>query len=121
MKKKDQKLYYYIGEVAEMLDVSETTLRYWERMFPELQPRRSGRGVRHYSKADINTIRMIHYLVKERGMTVAGAIRQLKTNKEAVVHTFEVLQRLETVRTELLDMQRALNSFTYEQMEKLAK
>ena len=66
--KKDLKLFYTIGEVAEMFDVKDTLLRFWEREFPQINPKKGGRGVRRYTKDDIEIIRVIYNLVKVRGL-----------------------------------------------------
>lgn len=69
---KELKLYYSIGEVAEMLGVSETLLRYWEKEFPTITPKKSGRNIRQYSQEDIEQVRLIHHLVKVKGMKLGG-------------------------------------------------
>ena len=70
---RDLKLYYSISEVAQMFDVNESLLRFWEKEFPQISPKKGSRGVRQYRKEDVETIRLIYHLVKERGMTLPGA------------------------------------------------
>lgn len=107
---KELKMYYSISEVAEMFDVSETLLRYWEKEFPQsITPRKSGRNIRQYSKEDIEQIRIIHNLVKVRGLKLAAARDLLKKNKEGVQQTVEVLDRLQAVRDELLQIKKELD------------
>ncbi len=106
---KELKLYYSIGEVAEMFDVSETLLRYWEKEFPSIAPRKSGRNIRQYSKEDIEQIRLIHNLVKVRGMKLAAAREALKKNKAGTQQTVEVMERLKAVREELLQIKKELD------------
>lgn len=106
---KELKLYYSIGEVAEMFDVSETLLRYWEKEFPSIAPRKSGRNIRQYSKEDIEQIRLIHNLVKVRGMKLAAAREALKKNKAGMQQTVEVVERLKAVREELLQIRKELD------------
>lgn len=106
---KELKLYYSIGEVAEMFDVSETLLRYWEKEFPSIAPRKSGRNIRQYSKEDIEQIRLIHNLVKVRGMKLAAAREALKKNKAGTQQTVEVVERLKAVREELLQIKKELD------------
>ena len=65
---KDLKLYYSISEVAKMFNVSETLLRFWEKQFPQIKPRKSGRNIRQYSRDDIEQVRLIYNLVKVRGL-----------------------------------------------------
>ena len=114
------KLYYSISEVAQMFDVNESLLRFWEKEFPQLSPKKGSRGVRQYRKEDIETVKLIYHLVKERGMTLPGGQR-MKDNKENTLRNFEIVDRLKAIREELLSMKRALDGFTYEQVEELKK
>ena len=118
---KDLKLYYSISEVAQMFDVNESLLRFWEKEFPQLSPKKGSRGVRQYRKEDIETVKLIYHLVKERGMTLTGARQRMKDNKENTLRNFEIVDRLKAIREELLSMKRALDGFTYEQVEELKK
>ena len=113
------KLFYSISEVAAMFDVNESTLRFWEKEFPALSPKKAGRGIRQYQQKDIDLIKLIHHLVKEKGMTIPGARQYLKVNKDNADKQVEVLERLKQVRTELVGMRNALDSFTYEQVDQL--
>lgn len=106
---KELKLYYSISEVAEMFDVSETLLRYWEKEFPTISPRKSGRNIRQYTKEDIEEIRLIHNQVKVRGMKLAAARESLKKNRAGVLQTTEILDRLEWIREELLKIKKELD------------
>lgn len=107
---KELKLYYNIGEVAEMLQVSETLLRFWETQFPQIKPKKTGRNIRRYSKSDIEQLRVIHHLVKVRGLKIAAAREVLKKNKEGTQQTLEVIDRLRGIRAELASWQKALDS-----------
>ena len=115
------KLYYSIHEVAAMLGpgVNESTLRYWEKEFEQLAPRKAGRGVRQYTQKDIDLLKLIYHLVKEKGMTLKGAKSRLAVNKEKTDKNFEVVSRLKQIRQELMDMKQALDGFTYTQVEEL--
>lgn len=115
---KEFKLYYSIGEVADMLNVNKSVLRFWEKQFPELSPKKASRGIRQYRKEDVETAKLIHHLVKEQGMTLAGAHQRLKDSKKTT-RNFEVADRLKAIRNELLNMKKALDGFTYEQLEDL--
>lgn len=117
--KKDLKLYYSISEVAEEIGVSETLLRFWEKEFPELKPKRAGRGIRQYTKEDIAQLKLIYHLVKERGMTLTGARKRLKDNREGAERNFELVDRLQAIRKQLVGMRDALDAFTYDQVEEL--
>lgn len=101
---KQEKLFYSIKEVADLFQVSQPLLRYWEKEFPSIKPSRTTKGTRQYRKEDVEEIRLIHYLVKERKMTIEGAKKKLKENKETVAQTGEVVNRLQSIRTELLKL-----------------
>lgn len=118
-KNKELKLYYSIGEVAEMFDVNVSLLRFWEKEFPQLKPKKVGRGIRQYTKEDIEQVKIIYHLVKERGMTLTGARQRMKNKKEATERNFEIVERLKSIREELDNMRKALDSFTYEQLDNL--
>lgn len=117
--KKELKLYYSISEVAEEIGVSETLLRFWEKEFSELKPKRAGRGIRQYTKEDIAQLKLIYHLVKERGMTLTGARKRLKDNREGAERNFELVDRLQAIRKQLVGMRDALDAFTYDQVEEL--
>ncbi len=106
---KDLKLYYSISEVADMFDVNQSLLRFWEKEFPQIKPRTNSRGVRQYRKEDVETIRLIYHLVKEKGMTLPGARQRLKDNKEEAVRNFEIINRLKDIKEELLSIKRELD------------
>lgn len=114
---KNLKLYYSIGEVAEMFGVNESLLRFWEREFPQLNPKKAGRGIRQYRKEDIETLKLIYYLVKERGMTLPGARQRMKDRRESTLRNFETVERLKAIREELIGMRDALDAFTEGQMD----
>lgn len=116
---KNLKLYYSISEVAEMLGVNESLLRYWEKEFPQLSPKKAGRGVRQYRKEDVETVKLIYHLVKERGMTLPGARQRMKDNKENTLRSYEIVERLKNIREELLAMRDALDAFTYDDLDAL--
>ena len=103
------KLYYSIGEVAEMLGVSETLLRYWEKEFPTITPKKSGRNIRQYSQEDIEQVRLIHHLVKVKGMKLAAARKALRNSKGEVERNMEIVGRLQAVREELMQIKKELD------------
>ena len=98
---KELKLYYSISEVAAEFDVAETLLRVWEKEFPQIAPKKSGRNVRQYTKEDIEQIRIIYNLVKVRGLKISAARDLLKKNKEGVGNASEVIDRLQAIKAEL--------------------
>jgi len=103
-KDKDPKLYYSIKEVAQQFGLNESTLRFWEKIFDEISPRKTKKGTRYYRKEDIEKIRLIYHLVRERGMTLAGARQKLKENKELTVNQEEISSRLKIIRNELVSL-----------------
>lgn len=106
---KELKLYYSIAEVAEMFDVNPSLLRFWEKEFPQISPKTAGRGIRQYRKEDVETIGLIYHLVKEKGMTLPGARQRLKDNRESAVRNYEIVNRLKTIKDELLSIKKELD------------
>ena len=109
---KELKLYYSIGEVAVMFGVNPSLLRYWEKEFPIISPKKAGGNVRLYRKEDIENIRLVYHLVKEKGMTLQGAKQKLKMNRETTIRTTEILDRLKLIREELVSMRKELDYLT---------
>lgn len=118
-KNKNLKIYYSISEVAAMFGVNESLLRFWEKEFPQLNPKKAGRGVRQYRKEDIDVVKLIYHLVKERGMTLPGARQRMENNQDSTLRNFELVERLRAIRAELVGMRDALDSFSYSQVEGL--
>lgn len=108
---KDLKLYYSISEVAKMFNVSETLLRFWEKQFPQIKPRKSGRNIRQYSRDDIEQVRLIYNLVKVRGLKLAAARDALNKNHSGEQQTAEVIDKLKNIRAELMDLKHSLDQF----------
>lgn len=104
----DPKRFYSIKEVARQFGLNESTLRFWEGEFEEISPQKTKKGTRYYSKEDIETIGLIHHLVRERRMTLAGARRKLKENRDLTVNQAEIANRLKQVRTELVGLANAI-------------
>lgn len=104
-----EKLFYSIGEVAEMFDVNASLIRFWEKEFDTLlKPQKSMKGNRMFTQKDINHLRMIYHLVKEQGMTLEGAKKRLKENKDDVAHNAEVVAKLKSIRSMLTDLRNEL-------------
>lgn len=102
-----EKLYYSIGEVAEMFEVNSSLIRFWEKEFPQLHPRKNSRGNRVYSKKDIELFRKIHHLVKEKGYTLEGAKNALR-KREPLDEGETLVGKLTRVRSELLNIANGL-------------
>jgi DNA-binding transcriptional MerR regulator len=104
-----RKLYYSIGEVADIFHVNESLLRFWEKEFPTtIKPKKNAKGTRSYTREDMECIRMVYFMVKEKGMTLAGAKKRLKEEKKGMTAQFELAQRLKKIRVELLKLQEEL-------------
>ena len=92
-----------------MVNTPEHTLRFWEKEFPPLKPKKTTGGVRQYTKEDIDLVRLIHHLVKDQGLTIKAARNRLKTSKQQVVDHQEIVARLRDIRAELMLMKSKLD------------
>jgi DNA-binding transcriptional MerR regulator len=101
-KPKIEKVYFTIGEVSELIGVTPSSIRYWESNFEELSPQKSSKGTRYYSKENIETLKLIYHLVKERGLTIKGAKFKLKDNRQETFDNWEIVKRLKKVKAELI-------------------
>lgn len=104
-----EKKYYKIREVAEILGLPPSTLRFWESRFTIIKPKRNEHGTRFYTPTDIETIRMIYYLVKEKGLKLEAAQEEIRRNQSGVSKRFEAVDRLRSVRDRLSLLLDALN------------
>ena len=104
------KKFYKIGEVAEILNIPASTLRFWEKEFTILKPRRNANNTRFYTPQDVEVIRKLYYLVKEKGLKLDAAQAQLNRNRKNVDKTFEVVERLKGMREKLLKLQAAMET-----------
>ncbi len=106
--KNPEKLFYTIGEVAEMFNVNASLIRYWEKEFPVIKPKKNRKGNRFFTKSDIENFHIIYHLVKERGLTLKGAKQKLRENKDDTVNNFEVIKVLKEIRDKLLEIKEQL-------------
>lgn len=104
-----EKIIFSIGEVAGMLGESTSTIRYWENQFEALKPQKNKKGNRLFTKTDIEIVKLIHYLVKTRGLTIKGAKMKLKENRDETITNFEIARKLKSVRDELIEIRNALD------------
>ena len=102
------KKFYKISDVAAILGIPATTLRYWEKEFTIIKPRRNAKNIRFYTPADIETIRKVYYLVKEKGLKLDAAQEQIRRNRANVDKRVEVIERLKGIKQELLELDEAL-------------
>lgn len=103
------KNYYKIGEVAEILGIPASTLRFWEKEFTIIKPKRNSKNTRFYTPEDVETIKMVYYLVKEKGLKLDAAQQQIRVNRHNVSQRSEVINRLKSVRNQLQDMLDTIN------------
>ena len=114
MDDKLSKKFYKIGDVAEILNVPTSTLRFWEKEFTVIKPKRNTKNIRVYTIKDIETIKMIYYLVKEKGLKLDAAQAMIKRNRDGISKQFEVVERLKGVREQLMQLDNALASLKQE-------
>ena len=102
------KLYYSIGEVSRMFEVNASLIRFWEKEFDIIKPKKNKKGNRLFTKQDVDNFHLIFDLVKERGYTLDGAKKKLKDNKDDVIHQAEMIQSLKKIRAFLVDLKEEL-------------
>ncbi|MCX6250680.1 MAG: MerR family transcriptional regulator [Bacteroidetes bacterium] len=110
LKKSDkiEKVYYSIGEVAELFEVNPSLIRFWEKEFDILKPQKNKKGNRLFTKQDLDNLRIIYHLVKERGYTLQGAREKLKQNREEVENNVVIIDSLQKIKSFLLEIKEEL-------------
>ncbi len=101
---KIEKLYYSIGEVAKMFDVKTSLIRYWESEFSILKPKKNGKGDRMFRQKDMENLKLIYHLVKERGYTLEGAKKTLKEGNTEIVDKYKVIESLSRIKNFLTEL-----------------
>ncbi|HRN40628.1 MAG: MerR family transcriptional regulator [Flavobacteriales bacterium] len=104
----DSKLYYSIGEVAEMFNVNASLIRFWEKEFDIIKPKKNNKGNRLFTVQDIDNLKIIYHLVKERGFTLEGAKNKLKNNRKETLDNVEIVQSLQQIKKFLLELKEEL-------------
>ena len=107
---KDLKQFYSIAEVSEMFNLPASLLRYWEKEFPTIKPKKGGNNVRMYTKEDIEEIRLVNDLVKVRNMKLAAARELIQRNRQGAKNSNDLMARLTNVREQLVAIKRELDS-----------
>lgn len=102
------KRYYNIGEVAKAFNVNTSLIRFWEKEFAVIQPKKNAKGNRKFTPEDIKHLKFIYHLVKERGFTLEGAKTHLKEEKQKSLKNFEIINKLEAVKTQLIKIKNQL-------------
>ncbi len=103
-----EKRYYGIGEVAKAFDVNTSLIRFWEKEFDVLKPKKNAKGNRKFTPEDIKNLKLIYHLVKERGFTLEGAKTHLKEGKKDTLSNFEIINKLESVKNQLIKIKENL-------------
>ena len=103
-----KKIYYSIGEVAAMFDVNKSLIRFWEKEFNIIKPKKNKKGNRYFTEKDINNFKIIFHLVKERGYTLDGAKKKLRENKDDTIKNVEIVNQLKDIRTQLVAIREVL-------------
>lgn len=101
----DKRLYYSIQEVADHFAVNVSLLRFWEKEFDNINPKKTAGGTRQFTREDIQQVEIVYHLVKDKGMTLEGARQALKTKKDDGAKRLEVLTRLTDIKKELLELE----------------
>jgi DNA-binding transcriptional MerR regulator len=105
---KVEKLFWHIGEVADMFGVNPSLIRFWEKEFDILKPKKNNKGNRLFTKQDVENLKVIYHMVKVQGLTLRGAQKKLMENKEATVDNVAVIDKLFSIRQELEDIKSQL-------------
>lgn len=100
----ENKLYYSITEVAAYLEVNASLIRFWEKEFDFIQPKKNKKGNRLFTKEDIEHLSLVYNLVKERGYTLEGARKKLKDDRHRQMENVEIVQSLKRIKTFLLEL-----------------
>lgn len=103
-----EKRYYAIGEVAKAFGVKTSLIRFWEKEFDVLKPKKNAKGNRKFTPEDIKNLKFIYHLVKERGFTLDGAKTHLKEEKKQALNNFEIINKLEDVKNQLIKIKEHL-------------
>ncbi len=102
--KEIEKLYFSIGEVSEMFNVAPSLIRFWESEFEIIKPKKNRKGNRQFTKEDIDNVRTIYHLVKEKGFTLQGAKEMLRNDSQSVKDKMEMMDSLKRVRTFMVEL-----------------
>ncbi|MDR1730142.1 MAG: MerR family transcriptional regulator [Prevotellaceae bacterium] len=105
-----EKLYYSISEVAEMIGVNLSLLRYWEKEFPFICPKKTDKRTRLYTQENINDIKLVYHLVKEKKLTLEGAKKRLRENKDGIAKNHEIVFRLQEIQKEIKQIKGQFNT-----------
>jgi len=103
-----EKRYYSIGELAKAFNVNASLIRFWDKEFDILKPKKNAKGNRMFTPDDVKNLQLIYHLVKERGFTLDGAKVHLKEGQKKTMDTFEIIRKLEAIKTNLINIKNEL-------------
>ncbi len=103
-----EKRYYSIGELARAFNVNASLIRFWDKEFDILKPKKNAKGNRMFTPEDVKNLQLIYHLVKERGFTLEGAKIHLKEAQKKTLDKFEIIRKLEAIKIQLLNMKNEL-------------
>lgn len=104
------KMFYTIGEAADTFNVNISLIRYWEKEFSILKPKRNNKGNRLFTPEDMDNLHLIYYLVKDCGMTLDGAKKRLQNNEDEAVRKFQIVKRLKKIREQLGQLMQSIET-----------
>ena len=107
-----EKIYYSIGEIAKIFNVNPSLIRFWEKEFEIIKPKKNQKGNRLFTTEDIKQLKIIYFLVKEKGMTLKGAKQSLKNNKHKTFENYELTDRLQKIRSILMEIYNNIDTET---------
>src|SRR6218665_4109477 len=102
------KRYYSIGEVSKSFNVNTSLIRFWDKEFDSLKPKKNAKGNRMFTPEDVNNLKLIYHLVKERGFTLEGAKTNMKAGQKQTLDNFEIISKLENIKAQLANIKNAL-------------
>lgn len=111
----NKRLFYSIQEVADHFAVNVSLLRFWEKEFDNINPKKTAGGTRQYTKEDIQQVEIVYHLVKEKGLTLEGARQSLKSNKDDAEKRVTAVEKLTDIKKELLSLQEEFNKLHEQQ------
>jgi DNA-binding transcriptional MerR regulator len=104
----ENKRYYSMGEIAKAFDVNQSLIRFWDKEFDILKPKKNAKGNRLFTPEDVKNFQLIYHLVKERGFTLEGAKVHLKEGQKKTLDKFEIIRKLEAVKAQLLSIKEGI-------------
>ena len=103
-----EKRYYSIGELAKAFNVNASLIRFWDKEFDILKPKKNAKGNRMFTPEDVKNLQLIYHLVKERGFTLEGAKTHLKEGQKKTLDKFEIINKLEGIKAQLMSIKNEL-------------